>query len=45
MHDIQNFITLRPALNHRPALRSGLMATEAAHLLREFFAQKREPVL
>ena len=30
-----------PALNHRPALRSGLMATEAAHLLREFFATRR----
>ena len=30
-----------PALNHRPAVRSGLMAMEASHLLREFFAARR----
>jgi tRNA(adenine34) deaminase len=31
-----------PALNHRPRVRAGLMATEASGLLREFFAGRRE---
>jgi len=30
-----------PALNHRPEVRSGLMAAEAADLLRDFFAGRR----
>ncbi|OFW58360.1 MAG: tRNA-specific adenosine deaminase [Actinobacteria bacterium RBG_16_64_13] len=31
-----------PALNHRPEVRAGVMAIEAARLLREFFATRRE---
>jgi len=31
-----------PALNHQPEVRAGLMAREAAALLREFFAVRRE---
>jgi tRNA(adenine34) deaminase len=31
-----------PAVNHRPEVRAGVMATEAARLLREFFADRRE---
>jgi tRNA(adenine34) deaminase len=31
-----------PALNHRPEVRAGVMAIEAARLLREFFAERRE---
>ena len=31
-----------PALNHRPEVRAGVMATEAARVLREFFAERRE---
>jgi tRNA(adenine34) deaminase len=31
-----------PALNHRPEVRAGVMAIEAARLLREFFADRRE---
>ncbi len=30
-----------PALNHRPAVRAGIMAIEASRLLREFFAVRR----
>jgi tRNA(Arg) A34 adenosine deaminase TadA len=30
-----------PALNHRPAVRAGIMAIEASRLLREFFATRR----
>ena len=30
-----------PALNHRPAVRAGIMAVEASRLLREFFAARR----
>lgn len=30
-----------PALNHRPEVRAGVMAIEAARLLREFFAERR----
>ena len=31
-----------PALNHQPEVRAGVMAREAAALLREFFAVRRE---
>jgi tRNA(adenine34) deaminase len=31
-----------PALNHSPEVRTGVMATEAARVLREFFAERRE---
>jgi tRNA(adenine34) deaminase len=30
-----------PALNHRPEVRAGLMATEASELLRDFFNSRR----
>lgn len=30
-----------PALNHQPAVRTGLMAVESSRLLREFFAERR----
>ena len=30
-----------PALNHRPEVRAGVMATEASALLREFFENRR----
>ena len=32
-----------PRLNHRPKVQSGLMAEEAAALLRAFFAERRSP--
>jgi tRNA(adenine34) deaminase len=32
-----------PRLNHRPAVEAGLLAEEAAALLRDFFAPRREP--
>jgi len=31
-----------PALNHRPQVRAGIMAREAAALLRDFFKERRE---
>ena len=31
-----------PALNHSPEVRAGVMAIEAARVLREFFAERRE---
>jgi tRNA(adenine34) deaminase len=31
-----------PALNHQPEVRAGVLATESALVLREFFAQRRE---
>jgi tRNA(adenine34) deaminase len=31
-----------PALNHRPAVRTGLMAADSSRLLRDFFAERRE---
>jgi tRNA(adenine34) deaminase len=30
-----------PALNHQPAVRTGMMAAEASRLLRDFFAARR----
>ena len=35
-------ITDHPAVNHHPVVRAGLMASEGSHLLREFFATRRE---
>ena len=35
-------ILARARLNHRPKVESGLMADEAAALLRDFFAERRD---
>jgi tRNA(adenine34) deaminase len=34
-------VLAEPRLNHRPAIAAGLLAEEAAGLLRAFFASKR----
>jgi len=33
-----------PRLNHRPPVRSGVLADEAGQLLRDFFAVRRNPI-
>ncbi len=34
-------VLAEPRLNHRPAVESGVLAEEAAALLRDFFAERR----